>query len=180
MWKRSGIFLLAATTLVTQSARAGAESTFAPPNPSGFIGLRHFEKFTTNEAGRDLVLTSPEIPVPISWKELVVSWNAAAPAGTFLKIEARGVYPERATKFYTLGLWSEDALQHPRESVSHQKDSDGNVSTDTLILEKAGARAQIRVTLGSAEDGKKPALKFLGLSFLDPKTPGISLPSNQK
>ncbi|MEO6036232.1 MAG: peptidase C39 family protein, partial [Verrucomicrobiota bacterium] len=42
------------------------------------------------------------------------------------------------------------------------------------------ARAQIRVTLGSAEDGKKPALKFLGLSFLDPKTPGISLPSNQK
>lgn len=126
------------------------------------------------------VLTSPEMPVPIAWDELVVSWNATAPSGTYLKIEARGIYPDHSTKFYTMGLWSEDVSKHPRESSPRQKDSDGNVSTDTLILEKPGARAQIRVTLGSSEENPKPELIFLGLSFLDSKTKPISFPPNQK
>ena len=127
-----------------------------------------------------VVLTSPEIPVPIAWDELVVSWNATAPSGTYLKIEARGIYPDHSTKFYTMGLWSEDVSKHPRESVPQQKNLDGNVSTDTLILEKPGARAQIRVTLGSSEENPKPELIFLGLSFLDSKTKPISFPPNQK
>jgi hypothetical protein len=72
----------------------------------------------------------------------------------------------RATKFYTMGLWSADPAQHPRESVPNQKDADGDVLTDTLVLNKPAGRFQLRVTLGGS-DRKKPKLKFLGVSLLD-------------
>ncbi len=149
-------------------------------NSSRFIGLTNFEKFNKSSTGNELILISPEIKTPISWNELVVSWNAAAPSGTYLKIEARGIYPGRTTKFYTLGLWTEDVSRFPRESVKGQKDSDGNVSTDTLVLNKLCERAQIRVTLGSSQKDLGLELKFLGLSFLNNKVEPSSLSPNKK
>lgn len=157
-----------------------SHSSFAIENPSRFIGFKDFSKFTKSSAGNELILTSPEIKSPISWNELVVSWNASAPSGTYLKIEARGIFPDRATQFYTLGLWSEDVSRFPRESVKDQKDSDGNVSTDTLILNQLCQRTQIRVTLGSSQKDLRPEIKFLGLSFLNNKIELTPMAPNKK
>ena len=179
MRRQTGNFFLTTMAMLTLTSPGEVQPGFAPQNPSGFIGIADFSKFTRDAMGHELVLTSLEIPVPIAWDELVVSWNAKTPSGTYLKIAARGIYPNHTTKFYTLGLWSEDVSKQPRESVSQQKDSDGNVSTDTLILSKPGARAQIRVTLGCAEENIHPELKFLGLSFLDSKSERVSFPSNE-
>ena len=102
---------------------------------SQFVGLETFSNFerTTNESG-ETILLSPTIPSRIAWNELIVSWNADAPAGTFIKIEASATLPAHQTKFYTLGNWSLDGKIFPRTSVHGQKDADGNVDTDTLIL----------------------------------------------
>jgi len=151
-------------------------------NPGGFsrfVGLEQFSQFTRsqNENG-ETVLLSPEIKAQIPWNELIVSWNADAPAGTFLKVEARALLSDRETKFYTLGCWSPDGKTWPRTSVRGQKDADGNVDTDTLILNQLADAAQIRVTLGGT-NGALPGLKFLGASFANTKVPTATRPPNR-
>jgi hypothetical protein len=146
-------------------------------NFSHFVGLDDFSAFTRslNEKG-ETVLLSPQIKSGIPWNELIVSWNADAPAGNFLKIEARAMTPGHNTTFYTLGNWSLDQQTLPRSSVRNQKDADGNVDTDTLVLKQLADAAQIRVTL-SGTNGARPSLKFLGTSFANTKvTPAPSAP----
>jgi len=138
-------------------------------NFSRFVGWEKFSKFkrTTDQTG-EIVLLSPKIKSVIPWNELIVYWNADAVPGTFLKIEARARLPDRPTKFYTLGIWSPDNRIFPRASVRDQKDANGTVDTDTLILNRLAQAAQIRVTLGGT-NGARPTLKFLGLSFANTK-----------
>ena len=141
----------------------------APILPDGgcnqFVGLADFSKFThlQNESGKT-ILISPTITSRRPWNELVVSWNADAPAGTFLKIEAAAVLADHETKFFTLGNWSPDNKIFPRTSVGGQNDADGKVATDTLILKQTASAARIRVTLGGT-NGLLPTLKFIGISF---------------
>ena len=135
--------------------------------PVHFIVLTNFEGFRRSSAespGTETLL-SEEISLPLSWDELVLSWNANAPAGTHFKFEARAIYPDHRTAFYTLGLWSENG--QPRESVNGQKDQDGDVKTDTLVLQRPARAVQVRIRCFSGEAGVQPLLKFLGLSFLN-------------
>jgi hypothetical protein len=138
---------------------------------SRFVAVTNFSAFTaTPTANGETVLLSPEIPAHIPWNELIVSWNADAPPGTFVKLEACAAAPGHDTKFYTLANWSPDGKMFPRASVRGQKNADGDVDTDTLILNQTAQTAQLRVTLGGA-NGARPALKFLGLAFANTKIP---------
>jgi Peptidase_C39 like family len=143
------------------------------PDHKYFTSFTNFSKFSKDagEISGETVLISPEIATPNAWNELVVSWNV--PAGVDLKVEARGIYPDHATKFYTLGLWSDDPSRHPRESVKGQQDADGDVRTDTLVLKQLTTKAQLRLTLGGVPDAKSPMLKFIGLSFCDSRKPDV-------
>lgn len=180
MRKLTENFLLVVAILSASSSFAETKTEITGQNSSHFIGFKDFSTFTKQTSGHEVILTSPEIKESVAWDELVVSWNADAPSGTYLKIEARGIYPERTTKYYTMGLWSEDVSKFPRESVEHQKDSDGKVGTDTLVLTQPCERAQIRVTLGSSKTIPPPKLKLLGLSFLNSKAELVLLPPNKK
>ena len=146
---------------------------------SHFVGIEDFSKFTRSQnTNGESVLLSSEITSPISWNELIVSWNASAPAGTFLRIEAAAISNGHQTKFYKLGVWSPDNKTFARTSVRGQKDANGNVDTDTLALNKAATAAQIRITLGGT-NGLLPTLKFLGLSFSNPKIATASRKPNR-
>ena len=136
-----------------------------------FVGVENFSKFSRsqNENGKT-VLLSPKIKAHIPWNELIISWNADAPSGTFVKLEAAAISAGHQTKFYTIANWSPDGKTFPRTSVRGQKDDDGNVDTDTLILNQPADAAQIRITLGGT-NGALPSLKFLGLSFANTKIP---------
>src|SRR5215469_5188293 len=147
---------------------------------SHFVGMDKFSKFSssTNENG-ELVLLSPIIPAKIEWNQLIVSWNADAPAGTFVKIEAVAIADGKQTKFYTMGKWSLDGKIFPRTSVSGQRDADGTVDADTLILNQPANAAQFRITLGGT-NGTVSALKFLGASFSNTKVPVVVRPPNHE
>jgi len=141
-----------------------------------FIGFTNFstlEKTPGTNSG-ETILTSPEITAHLTWDELVVSWNAEMPDGAYIKVEAQAIYDEKATKYYTMGLWSADPTRHPRESVPHQKDEQGDVSTDTLILKQPCERLQVRLTLGGDSENK-PKLKLLGLALTDSKSNSSAL-----
>ncbi len=170
------LWLLAAAL---PSGCAAASDAPAAAGPKAFIGLKDFSRFsrTAGTAPGEAVLTSPEIQPPIAWDELVVSWNV--PAGVDLKVEARGIFPDHPTRFYTLGLWSDDPSRHPRASVAEQRDADGTVETDTLSLSRRGAMVQLRITLGGPGAGGPTPLKFLGLSFCDTRAPSPSREPNR-
>jgi len=152
-------------------------------HPCGFVALKNFDTWERSEGtlpGESAqVMVSPEISLPLAANEVVVSWNADAPVGTGLEVEARGVLPDRATKWYHLGRWSVDASQYPRESVKGQKDADGNVDTDTLVLNQPVAKLQIRLTLRWHEPAQVPELKFLGISAANSKSAQPSLEPNR-
>jgi hypothetical protein len=146
-----------------------------------FIGFTEFSTFA-HSAGKDpgeLVLTSTQMLARIQWTQLVASWDAEMPDNTGLKIEARALYPEGPSKYYVLGLWSSDPAHYPRQSVDHQKDADGDVSTDTLILQRPCERFQVRLTLRGDGGERRPKIKFLGLSLFDPAVSPPVLPPNQ-
>jgi hypothetical protein len=145
---------------------------------SHFVGIDDFSKFSRskNERG-ETILLSPEIKSGIPWNELIVSWNADAPTGTFLKIEASAVAAGGVTRFYELADWSLDNKAFPRTSVRNQKDADGSVHTDTLVLTHLADAARIRVTLVGT-DSTRPSLKFLGASFSNTKAPTAPLAPN--
>src|SRR6266567_6169849 len=117
-----------------------------------FVGFDEFSSFnkSADDETNQIVLISPEIAAQIKWTELIISWNTKMSESSNLKVEARGIYPDRATKYYTMALWSSVPGGQLRESATHQKDADGNVSTDTLILNKPCDRFQLRVTLRGA------------------------------
>jgi hypothetical protein len=168
-------------TLLVAGILTGCKSASSPDKSkfSHFVGLEDFSKFTRshNENG-EMVLLSPEIKSGIPWNELVVSWNADASPGTFLKVEAMAISAGHQTKLFTLGNWSPDNQIFPRTSVRGQKDATASVDTDTMILTQPADAAQIRVTLDGT-NGAVPILKFLGLSFANTKMPAATRPPNR-
>lgn len=146
---------------------------------SSFIGLKNFASFARSQnAAGETVLLSPEITAASAWNELIVSWNTRAPAGSYLKVEARAIGPAHTTKFYSLGAWSPDNQAFLRVSVSGQKDDDGDVAVDTLCLNELADTVQIRLTLGG-KNGNLPELKFLGIAFSNTKISPEILPPNR-
>jgi Peptidase_C39 like family len=78
--------------------------------------------------------TSPVYSTGFPFNELVASWNATTPAGTFVEIS---VTPQFADghwgKAYILGRWSSRDSDFHRTSVGGQGDADGFVSIDTFF-----------------------------------------------
>src|ERR1035441_5943796 len=165
---RSYGFLLLMAALLTMLGAAGAASA-ASGKRCAFIGITKFSRFSKSVATltNETTCTCPVMTAPIDWDELVVSWNVLP--GVHLKVEARAIYPSHATRYYTMGMWSDDPALFPRESVRRQRDEDGSVRTDTLVLSNATRKVQLRITAGGAADQRM--LKFLGLSFCNSTVP---------
>jgi hypothetical protein len=163
--KTGGSFSLAFAALIAGvSPIAGATDG---KEFSQFTGIEDFSKFTRSKTvGDTVILLSPQIESRLRWNQLIVSWNAKAPPGTYMKVEARAVQTDHTTKFYTMGLWSPDDLALPRASVTGQEDADGDVNVDTLVLNHPASAAEVRLTLGGTS-GNLPVLKYLGISFCD-------------
>ena len=154
-------------TLLLAGCAAPRRAAAPKVRATGFNGLHDFSHFirTPGTNAGEIVLTSPPFKAPLDWDELVVSWNAAP--GDHLTVEARVLRLDHFTKYYTLGRWSDDPTQHPRESVPRQTDPDGTVKTDTLILKRPGGDVQLRLTLGGKDTNTPANLKYLALSFCD-------------
>jgi hypothetical protein len=147
---------------------------------AAFLGLRSFNTFaqSTNSNGW-VELLSSEIPSPIRWNELIVSWNAQLPPEAVLKVEARAVQEKLRTRFYTLGLWSAGSNSPFRTSVALQKDAAARVETDTLKLRELGDAIQIRLSFSNAPADAWKQVRFLGFSFANTKLSPKAQPPNR-
>ncbi|WP_217208553.1 peptidase C39 family protein [Streptomyces sp. AC550_RSS872] len=97
--------------------------------------------------------TSPVHRLTVPATEVIASWNAHTPAGTWIQIELQGTYSDgTATPWYVLGRWAAGDQDIRRTSVDDQSDGKSTVWTDTLAVDDpaAGLRVasyRLRLTL---------------------------------
>jgi hypothetical protein len=89
--------------------------------------------------------TSPVQRLGFGASELVASWNADTPAGTWLQVELEGTYTDgRATPRYVMGRWAEGDQDIRRASVDDQSDGVSSIWTDTFSIDDASAGVLLR------------------------------------
>ncbi len=94
-----------------------------------------------------------------AYDELIPSWNALTPAGSSLTLEVK---PAGASRFYSFGTWQSAA---GRTSLDGQKDSSGQMMTDTLSLVRKATSFEYRLTLRASAAG--PSLSLLAFNTSD-------------
>jgi hypothetical protein len=81
--------------------------------------------------------TSPVRSLGFGATELVASWNASTPEGTWIQAELRGEYSDGSpTPWYVMGRWASGDGDIKRTSVDGQGDGRSAISTDTFAIGK--------------------------------------------
>lgn len=97
--------------------------------------------------------TSPVHVSRVPATEVIASWNAATPSGTWLQVELRGTYSDTtSTPWFVMGRWAAGDGDIRRTSLDDQGDGRASVWTDTFAIDDAasGLRLssyQLRLTL---------------------------------
>ena len=125
--------------------------------------------------------TSPSAGTSFHVQEIIPSWTASTPGGSFVRIEIQCVTAAgTTTKWYNLGNWAADDTYLARTSVAAQGDTDGFVAVDTLIA-RAGFEFvswQARITLLRPQGGAdSPSVGSFGTMASALPDPGKLIPS---
>ncbi|MBA2371154.1 MAG: C39 family peptidase, partial [Chloroflexi bacterium] len=119
------------------------------------------------------------VGAPFAFDELIASWNAATPAGTWVKIEMQAAGSARETVWYVLGIWASGDGDIRRTSVAGQGDADGSVAVDTFVRGKKAAPLdgyRLRATLyRRAGTSASPTVR--GLAAMISTTARYEIPS---
>ena len=84
--------------------------------------------------------TSPVHRLAVPSTEVIASWNARTPAGTWLLVELKGTYSDGTdTPWYVMGRWAAGDQDIRRTSVDDQSDGRSSIWTDTLSLDDAAS-----------------------------------------
>jgi len=157
-WELNGARLNAQGELELNPTIADLETD---PYPAGTYYEGNFYNGGTYLVGE---ATSPTVTAGFDFDQLIPSWNAATPAGTWIEVLVRVELDGRWTKWYNLGIWASGKETILRHSVRAQGDTDGYVAADTLILsdKKATATAyQLKVRLFSVDGTATPSVRYL-------------------
>ncbi|WP_326761400.1 peptidase C39 family protein [Streptomyces phaeochromogenes] len=84
--------------------------------------------------------TSPVHRLVVPSTEVIPSWNARTPAGTWLQVELSGTYSDgTATPWYVMGRWAAGDQDIWRTSVDDQSDGRSSIWTDTFSIDDAAS-----------------------------------------
>ncbi|MET8368209.1 C39 family peptidase [Micromonospora profundi] len=153
-----------AGTRVVPGARSGV--TLARPAGTIEYADPHTGTTRTWEYG---TWTSPVTRIGFDATELIASWNAETPAGTWIQVEMQGSYTTGdQTPWYVLGRWASGDTDIKRTSVNRQGDPWSTIWTDTFSIDDAAAGVllrsyQLRLTLYRAPgQTAAPVVRMLG------------------
>jgi len=142
----------------------GAVLEIDPIPPGGYYGGNFYNggSYLVSEA------TSPVMAAELDFSELIVSWNADTPDGTWVETLARVQIGDRWTKWYNLGVWASGEGTIQRHSVKIQGDSDGYVAVDTLVLSGKKTSVtdyQIKVRFFSQDGSAVPTVRYISAAY---------------
>ncbi|MFJ6855074.1 peptidase C39 family protein [Streptomyces sp. NPDC091271] len=84
--------------------------------------------------------TSPVHRSAVPATEVIASWNAHTPQGTWIQVELRGSYSDGTdTPWYVMGRWAAGDTDIRRTSVDDQTDGRSSVWTDTFSVDDAAS-----------------------------------------
>lgn len=112
--------------------------------------------------------TSPAVSTAFGLTELILSWHAVTPSGTFVEFQTQGVTTSGATsRWYSMGRWAhwDSSARIKRTSVRGQQDAYASVLTDTLRTRNGSrfARYRLRVLLHRRRGSSSaPSVRMLG------------------
>ncbi len=161
-WDLSGAGLNADGELVLDAATAVSETD---PYEAGTYYGGNFYNGGTYWVGE---ATGPIISAGFDFDELIASWNAGTPTGTWVEVLVRAELDGRWTKWYNLGIWASGLETIQRHSVRLQGDADGYVAVDTLVIsaKKAIVSAyQLKVRLFSEDGVATPSVRYLSAAY---------------
>jgi hypothetical protein len=140
------------------SARSGPDPFAAPEPAAGMppVGPAVF--------GRAL---SGEQVIPGGFNNVVPSFDALTPPGTWVRVTLSARVDGRWTRDYDFGAWAFDTGTVTRHSVEGQKDEDGRVFTDTLVLKRKADALRMTVWLFSTQQGVSPKVRALSAALTD-------------
>jgi uncharacterized protein YvpB len=155
-WQRAG-------TRCLENGQLGLDWTSAaegidPVGPGEYHGRNFYNggNFAVGEA------IGPEIRVSFKFKEVVASWNADTPDGTWVEVRARVCFDTRWSEWYNLGIWASGCSMVKRHSVSEQADEDASVVDDTLVIKNKQVipdAYQLKLRLFSTNGRDTPLLR---------------------
>jgi len=124
--------------------------------------------------------SSPWFQTGLGFTELVSSWNATTPAGTWIQVEMQATRDggATATKWYVMGRWASGDGDIHRHSVGGQGDADGYVAIDTFFAKDhpfTGYR--LRVTLFELPHSTAPTVFSVGAVASDMPNANPLVPS---
>jgi len=124
--------------------------------------------------------TSPEVSLGFGATEVIVSWNADTPPGTWLEVAVSATLADGArTGWYALGRWAETDTDIMPTSVGGQDDADACVAVDCLQLtdERPAVGYRVRVVLlRRAGSDATPVVRLLGAAASGPPVPSATAP----
>ena len=153
------------------------------------IGRSGFTTATYTDPHRGLTRTyevgswrAPRYATGFGFTELVASWTADTPQGTFIKISMQATRDDGAlTKWYTMGIWAsgDSDADILRTSVGGQGDADGYVAIDTFFAKDHPMTAyQLELALyRPAGSTASPRVRSIGAVASDPVNSKPYLPS---
>ncbi|MDQ1011984.1 hypothetical protein QFZ82_006469 [Streptomyces sp. V4I23] len=84
--------------------------------------------------------TSPVHRSAVPATEVIASWNAHTPAGTWLQVELAGTYSDGTdTPWFVMGRWAAGDGDIRRTSVDDQSDGKASIWTDTFAVDDAAS-----------------------------------------
>ncbi|MFG3549896.1 peptidase C39 family protein [Streptomyces sp. NPDC047725] len=118
-------------------AVAGARPGVVIAAPAGTT--EYTDPHTGTTAGWEYATwTSPVHRLAVPSTEVIASWNAHTPGGTWLQVELRGTYSDGTdTPWYVMGRWAAGDQDIKRTSVDDQGDGKSSVWTDTFAVDDA-------------------------------------------
>lgn len=114
--------------------------------------------------------TSAEVSPGFGFTELVASWNARTPAGTWLEVALQTTGPRGTSPWRLMGRWAEDDGDITPTSVPGQVGPEAVVDVDRLTLPETspGSSYRMRVTLMRRPDSDAtPSVSLLGCVVSD-------------
>ncbi|MEV3859655.1 peptidase C39 family protein [Streptomyces sp. NPDC050095] len=124
-----GIHVVAGARPGVSIARAAGTTTYTDP---------HLNRTAEWEYAQWL---SPLHRLSVPATEVIASWNAHTPAGTWIQIELQGTYTDGTqTPWYVMGRWTagdDKDVDIRRTSVDDQSDGRSSIWTDTFSIDDA-------------------------------------------
>jgi hypothetical protein len=109
-----------------------------------------------------IVLLSPEAPATGA-AEAIPTWQADTPPGSWIELQLRARLGECWSRFYRVAVWDSAPSASRRTSFPAQKDSHGQLATDTLLLNAPADGLQARVLLCAEPGADMPELEALAI-----------------